>query len=140
MYKQNTSIDIDICHWMLPLQKLYSMTLTYISWSNISNANISKTVRARAEMHDTTFILVFAIEWRHCESCTPWLWPTFSRSNISNADISEIVRSIWKLCHTALIDFDIWHVMAPLQLLYSITLTYFFKIKYLKFNLGNCKS
>ena len=27
--------------------------------------------------------LIFAIEWHHCECCTPWPRPSFSRSNIS---------------------------------------------------------
>lgn len=37
------------------------------------NVNISKTVRARANMRDMTLIwrLTFAIEWYECGWCTP---------------------------------------------------------------------
>ena len=38
-------------------------------------------------------ILVFAIEWRNCECCTSWPWPTFSRSLILNVNILKTVRA-----------------------------------------------
>ena len=36
---------------------------------------------------------IFVIEWRHCESCTPIPWHTFSMSSIWNVNISETVRA-----------------------------------------------
>ena len=52
-------------------------------------------------------ILIFAIEWCHCESCSPWPWPAFPRSNMSNDNIWLMVGASAKLGNTAVIDFDI---------------------------------
>ena len=46
----------NICHWIVPLRKFYSVTLTYFSRSNMSNVNISKTLRTGAKKSNTTLI------------------------------------------------------------------------------------
>ena len=45
---------------------------------------------------------------------------------------SEIVQAGTKMRDTTLIEFDICDRMIPLRMLYSITLTWIFKVKYLK--------
>ena len=39
-------------------------------------------------------VLIFAIEWHYCESCSPCPLSTFSRPNISNVSISLTVRAL----------------------------------------------
>ena len=47
----------------------------------IWNANFRKTVRASEnDQVRLLYRLMFAIEGRHCECCTSWPWPIFSRS------------------------------------------------------------
>ena len=46
--------------------------------------------------------LILAIELNHCECCTPWPWPTFSRSNFSsgyNLDIQMLEKGERYHCH-----------------------------------------
>ena len=69
-------------------------------------------------------LLIFAIKWDHCENCTPWPCPTFTRSNICNANISETVRAGTKMhwtIYNVYIDTNICHWMTPVQKLYSMT-------------------
>ena len=36
---------------------------------------------------------ILAIEWRHCECCTSWSWPTFRGHEFWNVNISKSVRA-----------------------------------------------
>ena len=47
MYK--SFVDFDICHRMVSLRELYSLTLTYIFKVKTLNVNFSETVRANAK-------------------------------------------------------------------------------------------
>ena len=49
-------IDFNIGHRIASLRMLYSLTMTWFSRSNISNVNISKTVRASAKVQNMTFV------------------------------------------------------------------------------------
>ena len=49
-----------------------------------------------------------------------------------NFYISETVRARAKMCGETFVDFDISYRIVPLQNLYSVTLTYFLKVKILK--------
>ena len=51
----------------------------------IRNVNIWKTVRASEKCSIITFI---DVDSRHYDCCTPWHWPTFSRSSIWNNNVS----------------------------------------------------
>ena len=75
--------------------------------------------------------LIFAIEWHHGKSCTSWPWSKFSMPQIRNVVISETVRAIEKMFHTSFAEVDIRHWMAPLRTLYSVNLTFIFKVKHL---------
>ena len=60
----------------------------------MSHINVPEKVRAGAELRDTIFMdLAFPIEWRYCECCTVWYWPTFSMSQIWNVNVSETVMA-----------------------------------------------
>ena len=64
-------VDFDICHRMVSLRKLYSVIVTCFLKVNILSVNISQMVRASAKMCESlVHILIFAIEWCHCENCT----------------------------------------------------------------------
>lgn len=83
--KQMMFIDFNICHWMSPLQTLYSVTFFWLTFlrSNIWYVNISETARDSTKVRHTSFIYfdIFAINLCHCtclhrviiKSCT--LWP-----------------------------------------------------------------
>ena len=71
------------CHWMVPMWMLYIMTLTYSLKATHFEMWISrKLVNVSSSVYDFYRNRYFAIEWNHCEWCTPWPWPSFSRSNI----------------------------------------------------------
>ena len=73
-----------ICHRMAPLWMLYIMTWTYIVKVKNFKTWISRKRWLLAKSAQLWLLLrsMFAIEWDHCECCTPWHWPKFSRSNI----------------------------------------------------------
>ena len=58
-------------------------------------------------------ILIFAIERRHCKSCTSWF--DLLPGQIFKMRISRIRRERAKMLHTAFINFDVWHRTAPFQ-------------------------
>ena len=91
-----TFIDFDVCNLAATLPVLYSVTLTYLSRSNISNVNISKTVRAGEKVQvRSLYRLIFAIEMDHFECCTPWPFPKFSRSNFLTLLFWQV--NAWKM-------------------------------------------
>ena len=75
---------------------------------------------------------IFASEWCHCECCVSLPWPTFSSDEIWNVNIWKTMRVNPKYSGMPFIQVDICHRMGPLRMLYSVVLTYFFKVKYFK--------
>ena len=116
----------DICHRMAPLRMLYIKWLwPTFSRSRFVTVNIYKTVRAIEELSIKTLQrLIFPIEFNYCECFTPWPSPEILLSQIWNVNISETVRSSAKIRHMTC------HRMAPLSMLYSVTLTFLFKVRH----------
>ena len=73
-------------------------------------------------------IFMFDIEWRHCESCISWTLPTFLRSKCWDENISETVRSIKNGQYDI---YRFWYLPSNVNIvkLYSVTVTYIFKVK-----------
>ena len=92
--------------------------------------------RTSTKLQEMTFlqISIFAVEWHHCECCTLWPWPSFSRRNISNVNILKMVRASANVQNMTFVDFNICYRMASLRMLYYLTLTYFFKVNRLHVN------
>ena len=70
---------------------------------------------------------VFTIEWRHCECCTSWPWPTFSKLRFLKCKNLKTVRAIELFSSMTFIEVDICHRMGPLGMLYSVTLIFIFQ-------------
>ena len=73
-----------ICHRMAPLGMLHIVTLIYIFKVTNSEMWISWQWWELAKNAQVwlSYRLIFAIERDHRACCTPWPWPSFSRSNI----------------------------------------------------------
>ena len=74
-----------VCNRMVPVRMLSIMTLTYIFKVTKFEMWISRK-RCKLTKHAQVWLLyrlIFAIEWDHCECCTPWFWPNFSGQYIS---------------------------------------------------------
>ena len=74
-------------------------------------------------------MLLFAIKWHHFWYCTLWPWPSFSRCTVWNVNILEVSSTGAEMRKMTFIDCDICHRMAPLRMLYSVILTFVFKVK-----------
>ena len=92
---------------MVPLRMLLIVTLSYIfkitkfeMWLSRKGWELTKNAQVWL-----LYRLIFTIEWDHCECCTPWLWPNFSRSNISNTNISE-----WLAKHASYGFYRFWYL------------------------------
>ena len=72
-------IDFDICHRMVSLWKLYSVTLTY--FVNVKKRKCLYLKRWElAKNVWWSFFSFWHLPWNCvCENCTPWPWPTIWR-------------------------------------------------------------
>ena len=68
------------------------------------------------------------MEWRYCGCCTLWSWHIFSRSRILKCEYLKNGDSWQKCSGITSIQVDICHRMVPLRVLYSMSLTFIFKL------------
>ena len=128
-------IDFHLCHEMASVWMLYSLPLSYIFKTNISNVNIPKNGERAKKCH--IFIgfdichLMPSLQMLHSVTDLNF------RCKISNKNILEMVKDSKTMICWTFIGFDIFHRMASFRMLYSVTLTSIFKVKKSNMNIAN---
>ena len=111
---------------------LYVMNFTYIFKVTNSEKWIS---RKRWELGQIMPIMT----WMHIDNrnrtaqvrfSTPWLWHRFSMSKVYNINISQTVRAMAIVRHMTFAELQFAFEWRHLRMLYSVTLTFNFKVKH----------
>ena len=84
-----TIIEVNIFHRMGSLWIFSPWPWLKFSRSNFSSGYFDKSVKCKHYYCHQIGSQVCDIEWRHCECCTSWPWPTFSRSRIFKCEYLE---------------------------------------------------
>ena len=86
-----TVTNVDICHRMGPLSMLYSKALTsFFGGKKSWTLTYRKSWKLAENVSDIFYRFWYFPTNDTYESCTPWHWPTSSRSPILNVTISGI--------------------------------------------------